>query len=530
MGWSSDFLDELSRRTVSPKWRLDFVADWHDKLSATYSCGSHSTPVKLGASIRVGGERLTPGSWRYTAGQWSVELVGDLSDLFEAGIERGHYAVLSCGFAGWAEEDFEPVALGALRSINGVAPSYVAVFDSLFAHWSTRHDTSSSNMALFDVLDLDDAARTRNSTSVTADYTAGDGGTLTVTSTTSKGFEVGDSKGAVELEDTTQGDAFYATFTGVTATTLTGLSTGDILLTTQTDLLAATPAKAYPCAYLDGHPFDFARQVLVSTGDATNGDHDVLPETWGFAALDDWLDHDDIDAWKDVVGNKSGTDHDWAVVVEEGKTAAISWLQTLLAEAGIWLVGRQGQVSIRAAQNPDATDANRYEDALHSGVAITDDDIEEVLDHHHWSTEVAVESTQCVVWYVHGDSSPSAPDSVSVADTYTSTLPARTSAEHDLTAWVFQSSDNPAKDVAYRCYTWECRVPEYVKVRCRGLRLAQLVAGDLATLSTSRLRGRLEQTVAGFSEVDVMVIGKQEGWMDSEVVLELMVPALKTAT
>ena len=526
MGWSADFLSELASPTVSPKYILEFVMDYHEVIGEEGAFSSHSTEYSqlIGSEVSVGGGRVQPGSWSYTKGGWSVLVIddeanGDVYTLLQQ-VVRGNYAVLRVGFAGWADSDFETVALGALSSVSGTAPEFVFEFDSILTHWATRHAVDAAQMALFDSIDANDADLTRENTTVTASWPVGDA-TINVSSTSD--FARGSSgKGALLCSDDFYGDPFYVIYTGETSTTFTGVATGDMRLTSPVPMGISTPAQVFACAYLDGHPCDIAREVLVSTGDGVHGTHDDLPRSWGFAAFEDWVDDDDIIDIKAIIGDKSGNDHDWQVIVEEGQTDAIGWLNGLLSEAGIWLTMRQGKVTIRAAQNTDMDSSKRYEDLwVVPDFELTDDDIIEVQNYQFFFNEMPTEAATCSAAYYASHNAGTLVSGVSVTTDVTS-LPAVTLSEHDLTDVVFDSSSQPATDVIFRCHLWECRVPEYVKVTCAGLRCAQLCPGDVIPVTSSQLRGRMDRTADGWDAVDAMVIGVSVSWMDGTVELELV--------
>ena len=526
MGWSPAFIEALSASVVVPRWRLEFVSDLSGTQGASASSPSHEAGSSLGfgPSISVGGGRVSPGSWSYTDGSWSVSIVGSIQPLHDAGIIRGNLARLLVGFEGWDEADYEPIAIGAIDQISGVKPNYLLIFRSILTHLQTRHTNASADLSLFDSLDLDDADRTPVSTAVTAKYDPASDTTITVTSTAS--FEKGSTLGVLLCDDSTSGDPFLVNYTGSTATSFTGVSSSDRFGTSRVCL--STAGTVYAGAYLEGHPLDIAREILASTGNGTNGTYDTLPETWGLGVPQDWIDDDDIDVWKAAIGNKApgGTDHDWDLAVFEGQSNAIGWLASQIAEAGIWLVVRQGRISIRAAQNPDETSVWRFEDTVRTGLHIDLSDIEEIEAFDAWHPEVPAESAGTIAVYNSGHSppSPGAPlSSVEITDGYVNSIPGTTRAEHDLTESVWETSTDPALDVIYRCGIWEMRIPERLRLRCRGLRLAQLCPGDIVDVTCPFIEGALSHTRGGYDEVQAMVTAVDTDWIGGIVVVEVAV-------
>ena len=520
MAWSSEFLAEISAPTVAPKFALEFLPGY-DGLGpgADLVITSHeSADLNLGSEISVGGGRISPGTWSYTAGSWSVQVVGSLYTIIDAGVQRGNLARLLMGFQGWDVEDFEPVALGALSSIQGVAPVYTLTFSDILTHLQSRHDSSPSRLALFDTLDANDADLTPVTSALTSDYDPATSSTVVVGNLSS--FEIGDTRGVVMLSDD-DNEPFFLTYTSVTSTTtFNGILTSDLCNTTRVSLSTGSNAVAQAGAFLEGHPVDIARQVLASTDAGTNGDYDDLPRTWGLAVYDDWLDHEDMDDWKAIIGNPAGTTHDWEVIVLEGQTNAIGWLSGILAPAGIWIVARQGQLSVRAAQNLDESSSDTFSPPLTAEVSITDDDIEAITNHDLWHPEVSVEAAVSIVWYNSGHSSSN--DAVFITELSLNSLPGTTWASHDLTGVIFQAHADPATDVANRCHMWETRIPESVSLQCRSLRLAQLCPGDVVTLTTDKLEGRLPETTDdGYVDELMMVTSVSVDWTSGIVDLEL---------
>ncbi len=530
MGWSANFLAALENLPVVPKWLLEMEEDYAGDLGRTFQIASHEPGYRKWISrvVSVGGGRIQPGSWRYTHGSWEIEVTGDITDLLD-GVEKGNLARLKCGFEGWDLSRYQPVAQGALQDVRGVYPNYILTFQSTLTHYATRHDISTARLALFDSVDLDTANKPPVTTTIASKYNPADA-ILQVNSTSS--LELGNSVGVVLVDNSTGGgsdEPFFLKYSGfgTTPTRLTGLSTADRFLTTQ--VCADVGSTVTHCAYVKDHPFSIAKRILKSTGDGTNGSGDVLPETWGLGISDDWIDDSDIADWKDIVGDKSGTDHDWDVVVMEGQVNAIGWLTELLAPAGIWIAIRQGSLTLRAAQNPDENSTLTYHPPLMSGIAIWDGDIEEVEGWSCWHPDVSTESVSTTLHFASQHSPYAAwPDSQVTLDILegVATLPAITHSYRDFSEIIFDSSGDMANDIGFRCHSWDSRVPEWLKLRCRGLRLAQLCVGDLVTVTTSRVQGRMEHTIAGYAEAVAMITAIDAFWSDGYVTLELAIPMI----
>ena len=527
MSWSGAFLDIIeSTAPIAPKWHLEFFEDFHGTIGTDYQISNWNPnfATVIGAVVSTGAGRITPGSWNFTQGGFTVEVVGDISEILNL-VQRGNLARLLMGFGDWDLSDYQPVAIGALQSISGIYPNYVFQFKDLITHLQTRHTATTNELALFAAID---GATTgvRVSTTIRAltSYTVGD----TVLNLTDKtGFDHGD-KGAVIIDNGVD-DPFFLTFTG-TATSpdrLTGVGTSNVHDTVR--VASPTGSTVTLAAWVGEHPCDFSRQILSSTGAGSNGAYDNLPKTWGLAVWDEWIDHDDINQIKSVIGNKAGTDHNWSVIVEESQDNAIGWLAAVLAPAGIWLCMRQGQITMRAAQNPNELSANRYNLPIISEIEITDRDIEEIEGWQGWHPDTPAEGFQSVVYYKYGHTT-AGDSSVNLSDSTLVSLPAIEEMPHDLSDVIWQASNQPATDILYRCHMWELRIPEWIRLRCRGLRLAQLAVGDLVTLTTDRAQGRMDHTIAGYAECVAMVSAIEIFWADGIVTIELTIPSLEFGT
>lgn len=525
MSWSGDFLDRInSSAPLTPKWHLEFFEDYHGTIGIDYQISSHDKdyPTWISGVPSTGGGRISPGSWAYTHGGFSVEVTGDIQELLES-VQRGNLARLLMGFTQWDLADYQPIAVGALAQIEGIYPNYILTFRDLLTHLQTRHTSTTNEIALFAA--IDGASGSTVSTVVAGTYSVADS-ELEVASLTGIEFGV---KGAV-IVDGAGFDAFYLTFTGTSTSPneLTGC-TGTNLHKTALNV-APLNSTVTMAAWLGGHPMDWTRQILASTGvGSANGAYDLLPKTWGLAVWDEWIDHDDITEQKGIVGNKAGTDHDWSIIIEESQPNAMQWLASVLAPAGIWLVMRQGQISMRCAQNPDDFSANKYALPLITDIDISDADIEEVEAYAAWHPSASAEAFSTIVYYTHGHTGITSltPTAVTVNDTLLVSLPAVEAWEHDITEVCWQTSNNPATDIAYRCHMWELRVPEQIRLRCRGLRLSALAIGDLVTLTTDRVQGRHAHTSGGYDEVVCMVTAIETEWDAGAVSIELTIPSLE---
>ncbi len=490
MAWSSTFLAALSDRRYQLRYRIETYSV-HQEPGAVWVAASYPTSgaaLRLAPDVDVQGSTLSTRGWTTTFGSWSVSVVGDLSAL--AKITRGTICRLLAGVEGMADIDYAPIAIGQLRNVRGRPPAYRLEFVDLYAALTQRLQTAYSVSLLFDGVG--------STTTLSAAYAVGDT-TLEVASTSAFSRETGGS-GAL-LITPTSGDPFYLTYTGTATgpTRFTGVSATGQMGTTA---VATAAGDVREVAYLAGHPLDIARKVLCSR-DGSNGAYDTLPGYWGLAVRDALIDHTDIAQTKTAMAPASGS-YAWAYAQPEVVDSAWSWLQSFLSPAGCFFGVRQGQLTIRCARSMAAATP---------ALAITDRDIEEVEDHELFASSHPPEYHGLLV-------NPGSGSGSSAYDTDVATLPYERDITYDLADRLFSNvTDVTASDLA-RLSEDARRVPERLVLRCAGLRLAQLVVGDVIELTTRQAWARNRQP---YSARRALVVEVSTQWAAASVRVALQV-------
>jgi len=459
MAWSSAFLAALGSRHYRPTFLLEVVGSPVAGQADAFASHPSLGPDALAGLPRVGGSSIVPISWRPAYGTWSVTVQGGAIARAVALLPRGAVVRLLMGAAGLDRASMEPVALGIVRKLSGTPGAVTVECGDLLSGLTCRWSTTVSTGDLFYAV--------ATSTTVASDYTAGNS-TLVLTDASVLQRRSGGT-GAVYVEPTV-GDPFYLTYTGVSTNTLTGVSSTGAFGSTAVNAAASSTVRN--AAYLYGHPCDIVRHVLLSGSGTT--DYDVLPDSWGFAIPEDLVDIEDIEDWKDRLAVSSGT-YSWDLVTTAKQPTGLSWLQTYLSNAGIWLACRQGRITVRSAL--DISSTRDMEET------ITEDDVAGAWSWEWPDPQIALEYRKVRV--------QAGSTTYDIAGASLETLPAQDWATYDLSDQVFDNETATCTETCRRLAPWATKLPEVVTLPCRGWRLAGLCPGDPVRLDLPRLAGQL---------------------------------------
>lgn len=499
MSWSAEFITELGRQSQAPVWIVEAIPAGDTPIG---------TPIKFASApgigdypllglqgVKVQGQTLSRTSWTTTIGTFSVEIVGSATALFR-NITRGTFLLVKQGYAGWAENQFQTVAIGQVHNIKGVFPSWSIECRDLFAALRSRLGQINS-IELFNSLG--------GSSLLTVDYTAGLG-TLTVASTATFTAEAG-GDGAVRVVPSS-GDAFYVRYTGKTATTLTGCTANFGTL----DVDAAIGSVVEDAALLSGHPMDVVRRLLTSS--SGTGEYDDYDDTWGIGLPSDLIDHEDMDLWRDALHVTSGT-WDWDIVVTGPEPDGLGFISSILASCGMFLAIRQGKLAVRVGTSMSGS---TY--AFHTGLTITDGDIAEVLEWEAFDADSPIEYAQVSVTTrsnVNGEDEVNS----GTVESPPATLPAAKTKNFDLSGLVWNNRLRVKTDMIERMAESVLRIPERLVLRLVPLHWAQLTVGDPVSLNTKRIYGRYDAD--GYVDRSAIVVQVSpdyvEGFVDVALVL-----------
>lgn len=470
MSWSTRFQDDIKASVYTPLFRLERV-QFNTEAGGEFAIYSNLGSPRI-ARVRVEGHEVSPQSLSSTWGKCSVELAGeDLGDLHEL-VARGTFVALYAGFGGYADTDYQVVALGQVRNVKGSAPRWVVEIIDVPSGLRQRPTTNAYDALLFDDVD--------STTTLSAAYVVTDT-TLTVVSTSGFARETGGT-GAIRITSTALSvDPYYLVYSATTATTFT-VSAANKMHTART--IADIGDLVEEVAYLYGHPIEIALKVLCSTGAGTNGTYDVLPSDWGLYVPVGFVDVDDAAAYQAGVAKVGAGSYLWEWPQVGAVDDGIGWLTTWLAAGGFFLTMRQGAITVRALQ------AATTPVGLGTVADIVDADVAQVLEHEWFSS---LHDTEWANNRVYArNSSFVLTSTLSAGNTSVYQRPSGEIRDWDVSDRVFDNDAEIEAEQLNRVYEASERVPERIVLACAGLRLAGLCPGDIVTLTLdthSRLAG-----------------------------------------
>lgn len=486
MSWSQRLIDALSANILTPLYilRVTQVNDSPGVVGyVASSIPGFGDPIIGEDGVRMQGSTLTPGTWATTIGGFSVDLAGNLRTLKQS-IVRGTFIEVYIGFPGWRDTEYEVIAIGQVSQLSGRSPNH-ATLDcrDLIAALRSRPTRSVGMVSL--------GFRLSGGTTITSTYHTGDT-TVSLTSVSDFAYATG-GQGACLISPTGD-DPFILTFTGISGLDLTGVSSTAQHGTTGVN--ANSGDTIQPVYWLNSHPIDAARYVLISRGDTTTSAYDTLTAGDGLGLPHDWIDHDDCASHRYASNTVSGLQFE--VTSQDPIDDILSWLQGWLACGGFYVTTRMGLLTIRSAQcsTTFGSAGTLRTITLADQASITDADIESIA-WEAWDPDADTEASDVAVISAGGQ------DTAGLESP--STLPAVNQAQYDASDLIF--SDESAARASILARIWEAhqRIPERYTLVLRGLSLARLASGDYVRISTTLVAGRLSNTINGLDNVKAIV-------------------------
>ena len=489
MTWSTSFISELYKPAINPVFKLEFI-DVGNGVGRDFVVFSHGQGnLKIGSGgVQVNGVSVIPSRWSVSFGGFSVSLVGETKQLFEA-VARGSYAVLFCQIG---SSSFERIAAGQLYAIrrNGTEKRITCQFVDLLTAFQNRTSSavgavptpSSANPPQQDLFYELGSFR-----SVLGTWNVGDT-SITLTNTNGIRQETGQN-GLVKCYRTSSSNPFFLEFASSTSSTIaTTPNSGQEAFPSENTAIQLTQGVGsfvVLCAQIDDHPADIVGKIIESTGTGSNGSLDTLPVEWsvgGVFGVGLW-DQVDSEQQKQLITGITTTNYKWRLVVEGPLENGIRDILNTASNVGQWMVWRQGKLSWRGCQDPNNV----------SFVAgqIREQDIFQVVGHDLFDPQQ--QQVYPISSLTYSNTVPLnslEKNSVGITSGRLASFPA--SREINRSARALYSPDTNESDLAnadlQRMAKWDHWTFERVTIRCK-LITSQFVAGDVVEVSSDKIHG-----------------------------------------
>ena len=523
MAWSSEFIARLSEPDRGPLRYFVQVRDVGSSIGIPGFCvaselGLSATSAAACTALKTLGQSLTPRTWRTQIGGYEVSIVGEPDDLAEVlaaipagavlelyvgwlGMARGAFARVGVGMVGGIKAEIGPI--GAHSVQRGIRLQVADLPASLRSRWYK----AAGGQSLFYTLGGTSARTTTTGTEAVGSLSYDVADTSTFLRRLSGTYQ----HGAFYVESSI-GDGYWRLWSGGTSTTLTVYESATVGCLGTLDVGAGVGDYVVCGWYLRGHPSDIVCEVLTSR-ETGNGPWDVLPASWGLGVSVQLLDTADIVAWRDSgVTTPSSGSYQWELADREQVPDAWAWLAGLLSGGGWFLAMRQGQITVRPAQNMMAP-------SVHTGVLLTDADSIDggPVDIDYAPSALRPEAYRVKVGYLAYSAGVYTPDSEVVVTTNVDTLPATAEVVYDLADRIHRNRQ-PVAEVDAARLVEACRDVSEVGRWRFPLWAAVLTLGDLVDLETAAPLLPRDAPRTGHR---AMVVGVEVDWQTEVVTLDL---------
>jgi hypothetical protein len=317
-------------------------------------------------------------------------------------------------------------------------------------------------------------------TRLNAAYTSGD---ATVTVVTTTDWAEWDTAGYAYFRVyPSSGDPFVLRAGGRGVSNFTSCTSTGRFGTVQVNASSGNDVEQVDGLY--GHPGTIAIQLLLSTGLATNGSFDVLPERCGLAIPQSMVD--DFESGKAInITNPSSGSLNIERLVDAPVTAPLSFIEEMIAPFGLILTLRQGQMCLRVLVNPVSGKAT-IAPILYFDDKDPDTDIIDV--------ECDLHGADCIeyarVMWTAGTDSESSSDPVR-------TRPSESLYTVDLTDLLYTNIDAVLNNIDARMSLYFLRPYSEIRLTLAGLRASVLCPGDLIEVTLTRESWPIQPSATG---------------------------------
>ena len=510
MSWPLYFRDTLITGSYPLALRLEIippatgegiagtVPGWY--AASTGEADSYATIlIRNGYRVNLGSSAIVPVSWQYVEGAWSLTVQvpegrrrngRNYSALASMALRRGAMVRLSIGRVGQSASEFRSLKLGRIYSVKtaGHPRTYrVEVWD---IHTAFRSRMTATSVTSQQRAKLFYGTAGATYAVATSGYTVG-ASIININDTAADRFTLeSGGAGVARVTSNSSGD-FLIKYTGIGATSLTGVVSSGSFGTTAADASIGNAVVAV--CLLEGHPVDILHKILTSTGLGTNGDFDVYPRSWGLGVPAEMIDAASFNQAKRILSVTGGT-YDFTLLVDAEQADPSAYIESVLRPAGIWFCVREGQIVCRVARDMHTAGTQRQQGNIFEqdllGVPVVE-----------WYPTDQPET------YFRSLIQDSGTD-VTFTRASTSTLPVREEVVYNLLG-VFNGATSAhitrvTDDLKDRVGPWAHMLPEYIDVHLRGLR--SYAPGDIVAFTCGQAYGRLDGTRDGYNRRPVMVI------------------------
>ena len=523
MTWPADFAAWLEGGALAPVWAVEVLPSSIAFTSALIPGGTALTlstgltPARYPCLLTgadgptFGTYGVQPVDWTAEHGAWGFTLgvSGALREIAIRALGRGRIVRLKMGWQGLDYSRFVTVQTGRVCKVrdDGDGRLSVETWDLASALTGRFRGDVRAYPQLFIGL--------ATSTTVSGGaYHAGDA-TLNIASVPSGSRRRTGGTGLVKVTPNGGGsDPFYLTYTGETATTLTGVGATAKFGTTAAT--AGNTSTVEFVGYLYGSLAEIVAQVLTSTGAGTNGAYDVLPVDWGYGLVDrEDVDLRDLVVFARVLAPASPATNSIEVLIDSVPTDSRSWLEGILGAFGAWLTVRQGLITLRAAQ--DIRPISRASAIVSSVVIDPGQIVRASVETATWANVVNVSAGAVSTSGTSALGSPFA------------SYPAYSAKLYDLTPYVWSYQPDFRQNVRDRVRWWAYTLGESITVEVAGLTGWRLCPGDVIDFTCARVGGFYASTLAGWVGRLALVVSVQPDPLRGMVTLRLATLPADTA-
>jgi hypothetical protein len=459
MGWGEDFRAALLAPHLRPrhivKQAPPALGGFHG-VGDFWQISSHDEGPYYARCIARHGHSysagtLRPGEWQTTISEARIALTGASGSMPDA---RGQLVQWCIGFPGMSVDDYAPILTGQVQGYHrDQSGTWFVTIRSVLTSLVCRPTAEPTELALFHEMD-----NLSHETEIDIPYD-GSAATISVLDSSTALRETGGDY-LLEVQGDS-GDPYLVEASGSTSgpDTFTGVSSA-ILGTSASAAAAGNSVR--PLAYIEDHPVDVVRKILLSTGSGDNHPtYDTLPASWSVGLPDAAVDHEECNL---TISNDDTTAaNKWFVYSQSFQTDGFGWLQSVLAPAGYFMTDHQGQIAVRMGRDP-ATSG----ELIPLANVITTRDIVTIDNYGAWDPDQPVEYARIKLR-----------DTVSVTDTDGPmvTLPGSFKTVTEL-PFIFTAASDWRAAIAARIAGWALRVGEALDLTLVGWRFAHLSPGD----------------------------------------------------